>query len=141
MHAARAPVEEGIVPGGGIALIRSVAKLGDFKLEGEEQIGLDIVKRAMEEPLRQIAANAGEEGAIVVEKVRESTNPNFGYNAETDQFDDLVADGVIDPTKVVRNALQNAGSIASWMTTEAVVSEIPEAKQATPPGRPGMDMY
>jgi chaperonin GroEL len=141
MHATRAAVEEGIVPGGGIALIRSVAKL-DFRLEGEEQIGLDIVKRAMEEPLRQIAINAGKEGAIVVEKVRQSTNPNFGYNAETDQFDDLISAGVIDPTKVVRNALQNAGSIASLMlTTEALISEIPEEKKEMPPGRPGMDMY
>jgi chaperonin GroEL len=100
------------------------------------------VKRAMEEPLRQIAANAGEEGAIVVEKVRDSRNSNFGYNAQTGQFEDLVAAGVVDPTKVVRNALQNAGSIASLMlTTEALVSEIPEEKKPTP-ARPGMDeMY
>ena len=142
MHATRAAVEEGIVPGGGTALIRSIDKLRDFKLESEEQIGLDIVKRAMEEPLRQIAANAGEEGAIVVEKVRVSKNPTFGYNAQTRRFEDLVAAGVLDPTKVVRNELQNAGSIASLMlTTEALISEIPEAKKATP-GRPGMDdMY
>jgi chaperonin GroEL len=142
MHATRAAVEEGIVPGGGIALIRCIEKLGNFKLDGEEQVGLDIVKRAMEEPLRQIAANAGEEGAIVVEKVRDSRNSNFGYNAQTGQFEDLVAAGVVDPTKVVRNALQNAGSIASLMlTTEALVSEIPEEKKPTP-ARPGMDeMY
>jgi chaperonin GroEL len=141
MHATRAAVEEGIVPGGGIALIRCIEKLGNFKLDGEEQVGLDIVKRAMEEPLRQIAANAGEEGAIVVEKVRDSRNSNFGYNAQTGQFEDLVAAGVVDPTKVVRNALQNAGSIASLMlTTEALVSEIPEEKKPTP-ARPGMEMY
>ncbi|MCU1271354.1 MAG: groEL [Acidobacteriaceae bacterium] len=130
LHATRAAVEEGIVPGGGIALVRCIGDLHDYKLEGDEQIGVDIVKRAMEEPLRQIVANAGEEGAIVLGKVRESDNPNFGYNAQTGQFEDLVKAGVIDPTKVVRTALQNAGSIASLMlTTEALISEIPEDKK------------
>jgi chaperonin GroEL len=139
LHATRAAVEEGIVPGGGVALVRCIEELHDFTLEGDEQIGVDIVKRAMEEPLRQIATNAGEEGAIVLGKVRESDNQNFGYNAQNGQFEDLVKAGVIDPTKVVRTALQNAGSIASLMlTTEALVSEIPEEKKPVP-GRPGGD--
>jgi chaperonin GroEL len=133
LHATRAAVEEGIVPGGGVALIRCIEELHDFKLEGDEQVGVDIVKRAMEEPLRQIVSNAGEEGAIVVGKVRESKNSNFGYNAQTGQFEDLVQAGVIDPTKVVRTALQNAGSIASLLlTTEALVSEIPEETKSMP---------
>ena len=143
LHATRAAVEEGIVPGGGVALVRSIARLNDFKLDGEEQIGIDIVKRAMEEPLRQIVANAGEEGAIVLGKVREAKDPNTGYNAQTGKFEDLVRAGVIDPTKVVRTALQNAGSIASLMlTTEALVAEIPEEKSPSPAPRGGMpDMY
>ncbi len=141
LHATRAAVEEGIVPGGGVALIRCIEELHDFQLEGDEQVGVDIVKRAMEEPLRQIVSNAGEEGAIVVGKVRESKNSNFGYNAQTGQFEDLVQAGVIDPTKVVRTALQNAGSIASLLlTTEALVSEIPEETKSMParPGPEGM---
>ena len=142
LHATRAAVEEGIVPGGGVALVRCIEELHDFKLEGDEQIGVDIVKRAMEEPLRQIVINAGEEGAIVLRKVRESDNPNFGYNAQNGQFEDLVKAGVIDPTKVVRTALQNASSIASLMlTTEALVSEVSEEKKPVP-GRPGgEDLY
>ena len=142
LHATRAAVEQGIVPGGGVALIRCIDAMGDFQLEGEERVGLAIVRRAMEEPLRQIVANAGEEGAVVVEKVRESKQPNFGYNAQTGTFEDLVKAGVIDPTKVVRTALQNAGSIASLMiTTETLVSEIPEDKKPAPVA-PGMgDMY
>jgi chaperonin GroEL len=142
LHATRAAVEQGIVPGGGVALIRAIEGIQDLKLDGEEQIGLNIVRRAMEEPLRQIVANAGEEGAVILGKVRESDNPNFGYNAQTGKFEDLVKAGVIDPTKVVRTALQNAASIASLMlTTEALISELPEEK--TPmPARPGMeDMY
>ena len=142
LHATRAAVEEGIVPGGGIALVRCIGDLHDYKLEGDEQIGVDIVKRAMEEPLRQIVANAGEEGAIVLGKVRESDNPNFGYNAQTGQFEDLVKAGVIDPTKVVRTALQNAGSIASLMlTTEALISEIPEDKRPMPGRQGAEEMY
>jgi chaperonin GroEL len=142
LHATRAAVEEGIVPGGGVALVRCIGELHEFKLDGDEQIGVEIVKRAMEEPLRQIASNAGEEGAIVLGKVRDSDNPNFGYNAQAGQFEDLIQAGVIDPTKVVRTALQNAGSIASLLlTTEALVSEIPEEKKSMP-GRPGADeMY
>jgi chaperonin GroEL len=136
LHATRAAVEEGIVPGGGVALLRAAAALADLKLDGDEQIGVNIVKRACEEPLRQIVINSGTEGAIVVSKVRENKNPNFGYNASTDTYEDLVAAGVIDPTKVTRTALQNASSIASLMlTTEAMIAEIPEKKPA--PGGPG----
>jgi chaperonin GroEL len=131
MHATRAAVEEGIVPGGGVALARSAAALDKLKLEGDEQIGVNIVKRAIQEPLRMIAENAGEEGAIVLGKVLDSKDPNFGYNAFSNEYEDLVKAGVLDPTKVVRTALTNAGSIAALMlTTEALVSEIPEEKKA-----------
>jgi len=131
MHATRAAVEEGVVPGGGVALARCVAALDKLKLEGDEQIGVNIVKRAITEPLRQIVENAGEEGAVVLGKVNDSKDINFGYNAQTGEYEDLVKAGVLDPTKVVRTALTNAGSIASLMlTTEALVSEIPEEKKA-----------
>jgi len=137
LHATRAAVEEGIVPGGGVALLRAIKALTTLKLDGDEQIGVTIVKRACEEPLRQIVSNSGTEGAIVVDKVRENGNPNFGYNAASDVFEDLVLAGVIDPTKVTRTALQNAASIASLMlTTEAMIAEIPEKKSA-PAGGPG----
>jgi chaperonin GroEL len=136
MHATRAAVEEGIVPGGGVALVRCTAAVDALKLEGDEKIGANIVRRALEEPLRQIVANAGEEGAIVVGKIRESKDNNFGYNAQTGHFEDLIKAGVVDPTKVTRTALQNAGSIAGLMlTTEALVAEIPEEKKA--PAMPG----
>jgi chaperonin GroEL len=142
LHATRAAVEEGIVPGGGVALLRASAALEKLKLNGDEQIGVDIVKRACEEPLRQIAQNAGFEGAIVVEKIRASDNPNFGFNAETGQYEDLVKSGVIDPTKVARTALQNAASIAALMlTTEAMVAEIPEKKEKAPAGHGGEMEY
>ena len=135
LHATRAAVEEGIVPGGGVALLRASNALKIVKLEGDEQIGVTIVKRACEEPLRQIVSNSGTEGAIVVDKVRDHDNPNFGYNAATDTYEDLVVAGVIDPTKVTRTALQNAASIASLMlTTEAMIAEIPEKKSS--PGGP-----
>ena len=131
MHATRAAVEEGVVPGGGVALARCVSALDKLKLEGDEQIGVNIVKRAITEPLRQIVENAGEEGAVVLGKVNDSKDINFGYNAQTGEYEDLVKAGVLDPTKVVRTALTNAGSIASLMlTTEALVSEIPEEKKA-----------
>jgi chaperonin GroEL len=131
MHATRAAVEEGIVPGGGVALARCVAALDKLKLEGDEQIGVNIVKRALQEPMRQIVENAGEEGAVVLGKVLESKDSNYGFNALTNEYEDLVKAGVLDPTKVVRTALTNAGSIASLMlTTEALVAEIPEKKEA-----------
>ena len=138
MHATRAAVEEGIVPGGGVALLRAAKALDKFKIfeanedgvvagDVDEQIGVTIVKRALEEPLRQIVQNAGKEGAVIVEKVRAERNSNFGYNAATDTFEDLVAAGIIDPAKVTRCALQNAASIAGLMlTTEALISEIQE---------------
>lgn len=145
MHATRAAVEEGIVPGGGVALVRVAPALEKLHLTADEKTGADIVRRALEEPLRQIVANAGEEGAIVVGKIRDSKDPHFGYNAQTNQFEDLVKAGVIDPTKVTRTALQNAGSIAGLMlTTEALVAEIPEEKKGAPApgGHGGMgDMY
>jgi chaperonin GroEL len=143
LHATRAAVEEGIVPGGGVALLRASKALTGFKADGDEQIGVDIVRKAAEEPIRQIVVNSGTEGAIVVEKVREHSNANFGFNAATDTYEDLVSAGVIDPTKVTRTALQNAASIASLMlTTEAMVAEIPEKKAAPagpPHGGPDMD--
>jgi chaperonin GroEL len=141
MHATKAAVEEGIVPGGGVALIRSIPALEKLKAAGDEQIGIDIVKRALEEPLRLIVQNAGEEGAVVCEKVRANSNPNFGFDAQAETYGDLVEAGVIDPTKVTRTALQNAASIASLMlTTEALISEIPEKeeKHPMPPGGGGM---
>jgi chaperonin GroEL len=138
MHATRAAVEEGIVPGGGVALARCATALNKLKLEGDEQIGINIVKRALQEPLRQIAENAGEEGAIVLGKVLESKDPNFGYNALTGEFEDLVKAGVLDPTKVVRTALTNAGSIAALMlTTEALVADIKEEVTGAPVGGRG----
>jgi chaperonin GroEL len=142
MHATRAAVDEGIVAGGGVALLCAAKALADHKFDGDEQIGLKIIARACEEPLRQIVLNAGLEGAVVVEKVRESSDPHFGYNAATGKYEDLIAAGVIDPTKVTRTALQNAASIASLMlTTEAMISEIPERKSAAPMGHgaEGMD--
>ncbi len=144
MHATRAAVEEGIVPGGGVALARCVPALDRLKLEGDEQIGVNIVKRALQEPLRQIAQNAGEEGAIVFRKVTDSKDPHFGFNALTGEYEDLVKAGVLDPTKVVRTALTNAGSIAALMlTTEALVADIAEeTKGATAAGHGGMgDAY
>jgi chaperonin GroEL len=138
LHATRAAVEEGIVPGGGVALLRAAKALKDLKVVGDEQIGVDIIRRACEEPVRQIVHNSGEEGAIVIGKIRENENPHFGYNAQTDVYEDLVASGVIDPAKVTRSALQNAASIAGLMlTTEAMVCEIPEKKAAPAPGGHG----
>ncbi len=131
LHATRAAVEEGIVPGGGVALLRASLALDEVKLEADEQFGVRIVRRACEEPVRQIAANGGVEGAIVIEKIKLQTDGNFGYNAETDQYEDLVKSGVIDPTKVTRTALQNAASIASLMlTTEAMICSAPEDVEA-----------
>jgi chaperonin GroEL len=127
MHATRAAVEEGIVPGGGVALLRAAAALEKLNLAGEERVGVNILKRACEEPLRQIVQNSGVEGAVVVEKVRSHREANYGFNAATGQYEDLVKAGVIDPTKVTRTALQNAASIASLMlTTEAMICEAPE---------------
>jgi chaperonin GroEL len=142
LHATRAAVEEGIVPGGGVAFIRAQKALDNLKLEdSDEQIGVGIIRRALEEPMRMIVANAGAEGSIVVEKVRSTKDKNFGYNALTDTFEDLVQAGVIDPTKVSRTALQNAASIAGLLlTTEAIVVEKKEEKPPMPGGGAGGGM-
>jgi chaperonin GroEL len=141
LHATRAAVEEGIVPGGGVALLRAASALqNDDELDSDEKFGLNIVRRACEEPLRQIVMNAGQEGAVVLERVRSENSPTFGYNAATESYEDLITSGVIDPTKVTRTALQNAASIASLMlTTEALICEIPEENAAPSmgPGGPG----
>jgi len=142
MHATKAAVEEGIVPGGGVALLRCQGAIEELKLEGDMQIGANIIRRALEEPLRQIANNAGQEGSIVVEKIKEMEQ-NQGFNALTEKYEDLIKAGVLDPTKVVRIALQNASSIGGLLlTTEGLVSEIPE-EEKTPkyPMPPGGDMY
>jgi chaperonin GroEL len=127
LHATRAAVEEGIVPGGGVALLRASVVLEALKLEGDEQFGVNIVRRACEEPVRQIVVNCGTEGAIVVGKIKANNDPNFGFNASTEEYEDLVKAGVIDPTKVTRTALQNAASVASLMlTTEAMICDVVE---------------
>jgi chaperonin GroEL len=142
MHATKAAVEEGIVPGGGVALLRASKALRTLTLEGDEQIGINIIIRAIEEPMRWIATNAGHEGSIVVQRVKDMKDDE-GFNAQTEQYENLVLAGVIDPTKVVRSALQNAASIASLLlTTEAVISEIPEEhKHVVAPGGGMGDMY
>ena len=147
MHATKAAVEEGIVPGGGVALLRASAVLDSFAKDGslddDERLGVEIVRRASEEPCRWIASNAGFEGSIVAAKVKEASDRHWGFNAQSEKYEDLVTAGVIDPTKVVRTALTNASSIASLLlTTEALVSEIPEKERpAPPPHGPGMDDY
>ena len=141
MHATKAAVEEGIVPGGGVALLRSAAALDALAAEGDQQLGVNIIRRALEEPMRWIAQNAGFEGSIVVQRVRDAKESDEGFNAQNETYENLVKAGVIDPTKVVRTALQNAGSIASLLlTTEALIAEIPEEKSAAAPGGapPGM---
>ena len=141
MHATKAAVEEGIVPGGGVALLRCQKVLEQLKFEDDMQIGVNIIKRALEEPLRQIANNAGHEGSITVEKAKEMEQ-NVGFNALTEKFEDLVKSGVLDPTKVVRIALQNSASIAGLLlTTEGLVSEIPEEEKGPKYPPPPGDMY
>jgi chaperonin GroEL len=141
LNATKAAIEEGVVAGGGIALIRAARALDNLSLEGDQDIGLNIILHAIEEPLKQIATNAGKEGAVVVEHLKSETNPNMGYDAKTDEYKDMVEAGIIDPVKVVRSALQNAASIASLvLTTEALVADIPEKKGAMPP-MPGPESY
>jgi chaperonin GroEL len=142
LHATRAAVEEGIVPGGGVAFIRTQSALDAVKLEGDEAVGLEIVRRAVESPLRQLANNAGQEGALIVQEVKKRKG-NEGYNVATGEYTDLVKAGVVDPTKVTRTALQNAASISGLLlTTEALVTELPEKEKSAggPPGggMPGM---
>jgi chaperonin GroEL len=146
MHATKAAVEEGIVPGGGVALLRASSILESFakdgSLDSDERLGVEIVRKAAEEPTRWIAQNAGLEGSIVAAKIKESKDKHWGFNAQTEEYENLVKAGVIDPTKVVRTALTNAASIASLLlTTEALVSEIPEKEKPAPAHRPGMDDY
>jgi chaperonin GroEL len=146
MHATKAAVEEGIVPGGGVALLRASAILDllgkDTRLDNDERLGADIVRKAAEEPTRWIAQNAGFEGSIVAVKIKETGDKHWGFNAQTEEYEDLVKAGVIDPTKVVRSALTNAASIASLLlTTEALVSEIPEKEKPAPAHGPGMGDY
>jgi chaperonin GroEL len=145
MHATKAAVEDGIVAGGGVALLRALTQLADLKLVGDQATGVDIIRKSLQEPLRQIATNAGVEGSVVVNAVREGKG-NFGYNAATDAYGDMVAFGVVDPAKVVKSALRNAASVASMMlTTEAIITELPEPKAAPAGGPGGMggmeDMY
>jgi chaperonin GroEL len=143
MHATKAAVDEGIVPGGGVALLRSQKALDALKLEGDMKIGVDIIRRALEEPLRQIAKNAGFEGTIIAERVKEKKEAEYGFNALTEKYEDLVKSGVLDPTKVVRTAIQNAASIAGLLlTTEGLVADIPEENKSegAPPMPPGGGM-
>jgi chaperonin GroEL len=140
LHATRAAVEEGIVPGGGVAFVRAIPALDKVQADGDEQIGVDILKRVLEEPVRQIAENAGQEGSIVVQRIKEGEGA-FGYNAGTDVYEDLYEAGVIDPAKVSRIALENASSVAALMLmTEATIVEKPEQKSAMPPMPPGGGM-
>ncbi len=141
LNATKAAIEEGVVAGGGIALIRAARALDDLSLEGDQKIGENIIRYAIEEPLKQIATNAGKEGSVVVEHIKSETNPNMGYDAKTDEYKDMVEAGIIDPVKVVRSALQNAASIASLvLTTEALVADIPDESSAMP-HMPGPESY
>ncbi len=140
LNATKAAIEEGVVAGGGVALLRAAKELENLSLEGDQKIGVDIIREAIEEPLKQIAANAGKEGSVVLEKLKAETNPNMGYDAKTDAYVDMIQAGIIDPVKVVRSALQNAASIAGMMlTTEALVADIPEKKTEMP--MPGPESY
>jgi chaperonin GroEL len=145
LNATRAAVEEGIVPGGGVAFLRCLPVLKTLKLEGDQQIGIDIVKRALEDPIRQIANNAGIEGSVVVEKVKHAKDVNFGFDADREEYVDMMKTGIIDPTKVTRYALQNAASVAALMlTTSVMITDIPEEEKAPkmPPGAGmGGEMY
>lgn len=143
LHATRAAVEEGIVPGGGVALLRAIPAVEKLKLEGDEKVGADIVKRVLEEPVRQIATNAGYEGSVVVNRLK-GEKTNIGFDAEKEEYTDMIAGGIIDLTKVIRSAIQNAASIAALMiTTEVLVTEKPEKEKTPlmPPGGYGGDMY
>jgi chaperonin GroEL len=141
LNATKAAVEEGVIVGGGVAFVRCIQELGKLKLEGDQQFGVNIIKRALEEPLRQIANNAGHDGSVVVEKVK-AEKGNFGFNADTEKFEDLMNAGVIDPTKVARLALQNAASVAALLlTTDAVVTEKPKKKEGYPYPEAPEDMY
>jgi chaperonin GroEL len=142
LNATRAAVEEGIVPGGGVALLRTAKSIDKLKLEGDEKVGAMIVRRVLEEPIRQIVENAGAVGSVIIEQVKAETVATRGFDAETMEFVDMLQAGLIDPTKVERVALENAASIASLLlTTEALVTYIPEDKSAAAPAMPHGDMY
>jgi len=142
MHATKAAVEEGIVPGGGVALIRCLKAIKGLKLEGDQQFGVNILKKALVSPLKQIVANAGFEGSVIIEKIARSKNRNYGFDALNEKYTDMISAGIIDPTKVVRTALQNAASVSGLLlTTEGLVSEIPEKEKAAPAMPPGGGMY
>ena len=144
LNATRAAVEEGIIPGGGVALLRCLSVLKGLKLEGDRQIGVEIVRRSLEEPIRQIVNNCGIEGSVVVEKVKHSKEANFGFDADKEEYVDMIKAGIIDPTKVTRYALQNAASVAALMlTTSVMITDIPEEKPepAMPPGGGMGGMY
>jgi len=141
LHATRAAVEEGIVPGGGVALLRTLSALDKLKLDGEQKIGVEIVKKSLEEPIRQIVNNAGLEGSVIVEKVKASKETNYGFDADKEEYVDMIKSGIIDPTKVTRSALQNAASVAALMLTTAVmITDIPEEKPEMPAMPPGGGM-
>jgi len=140
MHATKAAVEDGIVPGGGVAFLRALVKLSDLKLVGDQNTGVEIIKKALEEPIRQIANNAGVEGSVILNRVKEE-KCCFGFNAATGEFGDMIAFGIIDPAKVTKSALRNAASVASMMlSTEAIICELPEDKKNSPVGGPGAGM-
>ena len=137
LHATRAATQEGIVPGGGVSFIRTIGALDKLKLEGDEKVGVNIIKRAIEEPLRQIAQNAGLEGSVVVQRIKQEKT-NVGYDVSQDAYVDLIEAGIIDPTKVTRSALQNASSIAALLlTTETIITDKPEKEEKMPPIPPG----
>ncbi|MFH1073919.1 MAG: TCP-1/cpn60 chaperonin family protein, partial [Candidatus Firestonebacteria bacterium] len=140
LHATRAAVEEGIVPGGGVALLRALKALDSIKLKEDEMVGVNILKRALEEPIRQIVYNAGEEPSVVVDKIKKEKDVNYGFNALTGEYEDLVKGGIIDPTKVTRTALQNAASVVGLLlTTETLITDLTEEKPEAPmPGGGGM---
>ena len=139
LHATRAAMEEGIVPGGGVAFLRCIPALDKLKLSGDEAIGAGIVKKALEEPIRQIVNNAGLESSVIVDKVKSSDKQNYGFDAQKEEYVDMLQAGIIDPTKVTRSALQNASSVASLMlTTEVMIADLPEEKPEMPPMPGGM---
>jgi chaperonin GroEL len=141
LHATRAAVEEGIVPGGGVALIRASAALANIKVPEDERVGVRIIQRSLQEPARWIAQNAGADGSVVLDKIKNGKG-SFGFNAATEEFEDLLKSGIVDPTKVVRTALQNAASVAALLiTTEAMVAEKPEKKKEAAPHMPHGDEY
>jgi chaperonin GroEL len=143
LHATRAAVEEGVLPGGGTALLRSATAIGNVQLEGDQKLGADILRRSLEEPLRQLVANAGLEGSVVVEQLRRQNQPNYGFDVLREEYVDLLEAGIIDPAKVTRSALENAASVAGMiLTTEALVTDVPEKENASAPQMPGgPDMY